>query len=140
MGLYQDALRSLDVYTEIVGNPTLEGELVAAVKRGVTVRLIAPATVNGATPQEQALQNTSLAALAAGGVHVHVSGPDQSAAQPYMHAAVVDGEIAYLGSISLSPDSTTVNREMGLILRQRAAVRKLEAQFDADFRSRTRSL
>jgi phosphatidylserine/phosphatidylglycerophosphate/cardiolipin synthase-like enzyme len=140
--LYQDARRSLDVYTEIVGNPTLEGELVAAAKRGVRVRLIAPATVNGATPEEQALQDTSLAALAAGGVQVHVSGPDQSAAQPYMHAraAVVDGEIAYLGSISLSPDSSTVNREMGLILRQRAAVRKLGAQFEVDYRSRTRSL
>jgi phosphatidylserine/phosphatidylglycerophosphate/cardiolipin synthase-like enzyme len=140
--LYQDARRSLDVYTENVGNPTLEGELVAAVKRGVRVRLIAPATVNGATPDEQTLQDTSLAALAGGGVHVHVSGPDQNAAQPYMHAraAVVDGKIAYLGSISLSPDSSTVNREMGLILHQRAAVRKLGAQFDADYRSRTRSL
>jgi len=140
--LYQDARRTLVVYTEAVGNLTLEGELIAAAKRGVSVRLIAPATVNGAIPADQALQDTSLAALAADGVHVHVSGPDQSAAQPYMHAraAVVDGEIAYLGSISLSPDSSTVNREVGMILRQRATVLKLEAQFDADYRSRTRNL
>jgi cardiolipin synthase len=75
-------------------------------------------------------------------VHVHVSGPDQSAAQPYMHAraAVVDGRIAYLGSISLSPDSSTTNRETGLILHQQAAVQKLGTQFNADYRSRTRSL
>ena len=37
---------------------------------------------------------------------------------PYMHArtAVADGTRAYLGSISLSPDSPTYNREVGLIL------------------------
>jgi phosphatidylserine/phosphatidylglycerophosphate/cardiolipin synthase-like enzyme len=50
----------------------------------------------------------------------------------HARAAVVDGKIAYLGSISLSPDSITFNRVMGLILRQRALVRKLEAQFQSD--------
>jgi phosphatidylserine/phosphatidylglycerophosphate/cardiolipin synthase-like enzyme len=140
VGLYQQARRTLDVYTEIVGNPTLEAELVAAVKRGVRVRLIAPAQVNGATPDEQQLQDSSLTALAAAGVHVHVSGSEQNAQLPYMHAraAVVDAKIAYLGSVSLSPDSATVNREMGLIQRQTAAVRKLAAQFQSDYNTRTK--
>ena len=74
------------------------------------VRLIAPVAVNGGTPEVQELQ---LAALAAAGAHVHVSGPEERADQPYMHAraAVVDGEIAYIGSISLSADSIAFNRE-----------------------------
>lgn len=137
---YQETRRTLDVYTELLGNPTLESELVAAVKRGVRVRLIAPISVNGATPEIQELQLASLAALAAAGVHVHVSGPDESAALPYMHAraAVVDGQIAYLGSISLSPDSVTFNREMGLILREELLPRKLQAQFESDYNLRTR--
>ena len=82
----------------------LESELVADVKRGVKVRLIAPVQVNGGTPEIQQLQIDSLTALAAAGVDVHVSGPDESAQLPYMHArvAVADGKIAYLGSISLS--------------------------------------
>ena len=93
--LYQAAERKLDVYTELLGNLTLESELVAAVKRGVRVRLIAPEQVNGGTTKIQQLQYDSLAALAAAGVDVHVSGPDDTAL-PYMHAraAVVDGKIA----------------------------------------------
>jgi phosphatidylserine/phosphatidylglycerophosphate/cardiolipin synthase-like enzyme len=138
--LYQQARRTLDVYTELLGNPALESELVAAVARGVRVRLIAPVQVNGATPDVQDLQLASLTALAAAGVRVHVSGPDESAQQPYMHAraAIVDGETAYLGSISLSPGSIAFNREMGLILGERAVVARLRGQFESDYRSRTR--
>jgi phosphatidylserine/phosphatidylglycerophosphate/cardiolipin synthase-like enzyme len=141
VGLYQTAKRTLDVYTELLGNPTLESELVAAVTRGVRVRLIAPKKVNGGgTTGIDKLQDDSLAALTAAGVHVHVSCRPETAKRPYMHAraAVVDDKIAYLGSVSLSPDSITFNREMGLILRQPFFVVKLEAQFQSDFASRTR--
>jgi cardiolipin synthase A/B len=139
--LYQKAKRTLDVYTELLGNLTLESELFAAVKRGVRVRLISPVQVNGATPEMQQLQTDSLQALAAAGVDVHVSGPEESAQLPYMHAraAVVDGKISYLGSISLSPDSSTFNREMGLISQQPFLVHALETQFQADYQSRTKS-
>ena len=139
--LYQKAKRTLDVYTEELGNLTLESDLFAAVKRGVRVRLLSPVQVNGATPEMQQLQTDSLQALAAAGVDVHVSGPEESAQLPYMHAraAVVDGKISYLGSISLSPNSSTFNREMGLISQQPLLVRRLEAQFESDFRLRTKS-
>jgi cardiolipin synthase A/B len=138
--LYQKAKRTLDVYTELLGNLTLESELFAAAKRGVRVKLIAPIQVNGATPEIQQLQTDSLKALAAAGVDVHVSGPDESAQMPYMHAraAVVDGKISYLGSISLSPNSITFNREMGLISKQPFLVRALEAQFESDYQLRTK--
>jgi cardiolipin synthase len=138
--LYQAAERTLDVYTELLGNLTLESELVAAVKRGVRVRLIAPVQVNGATPEIQQLQIDSLTALATAGVDVHVSGPAESAELPYMHArsAVVDGKVAYLGSISLSPDSITFNREMGLVSRQPLLVRALAGQFQSDYQLRTK--
>jgi cardiolipin synthase A/B len=139
--LYQKAKRTLDVYTELLGNLTLESELFVAVKRGVRVRLIAPVQVNGGTPEIQQLQTDSLKALAAAGVQVHVSGPQESAQLPYMHAraAVVDGRIAYLGSVSLSPNSITSNREMGLISQQPLLVHGLEAQFQSDYLSRTKS-
>jgi cardiolipin synthase A/B len=138
--LYQSAKQTLDVYTELLGNLTLESELVAAVKRGVRVRLIAPVEVNGGTPDIQQLQLDSLTALATAGVEVHVSGPDESAQLPYMHAraAVVDGKVAYLGSISLSPNSITFNREMGLISRLPSIVGALETQFESDYQTRTK--
>jgi phosphatidylserine/phosphatidylglycerophosphate/cardiolipin synthase-like enzyme len=72
-------------------------------------------------------------------VDVHVSGPDETPQLPYMHAraAIVDSRIAYLGSISLSPDSITFNREMGLIFRHPFLVGALESQFRSDYRLRT---
>lgn len=140
--LYQDARRTLDVYTELLGNPVLESQLAAAVARGVRVRLIAPIAVNGGGPEVQELQLASLVALASVGVEVHVSGPGESAERPYMHAraAVVDGEVAYLGSISLSPDALAFNREVGTIIREASVVHRLAAQFESDFRLRTRGL
>jgi phosphatidylserine/phosphatidylglycerophosphate/cardiolipin synthase-like enzyme len=141
VGLYQRARRTLDVYTELLGNPTLESELAAAVKRGVRVRLIAPLKVNGGTHEIQDLQQASLEALAGVGVQVHVSGQNETAELPYMHAraAVIDGKTAYLGSISLSPESITFNREMGMILHEEMVVRRLKAQFESDYRFRTSS-
>lgn len=139
VSLFQQAQRTLDVYTELLGNLTLESELASTAKRGVRVRLIAPREVNGGTPEVQELQLSSLEALATAGVQVHVSGPNESAELPYMHAraALIDGRIAYLGSISLSPDSITFNREMGLVIQEDLLVRKLEAQFESDYDLRT---
>ena len=135
--LYQQARKTLDVYTELLGNPTLESELVAAVRRGVRVRLIAPGTVNNGSEPIQQTQARSLAQLKAAGVVVRVSGPGFDYQHPYMHAraAIVDGRQAYLGSVSLSPDSITFNREAGMYLSDKASIRKLAEQFALDFNS-----
>lgn len=135
----QNARRYLDLTSELLGNPTLESELVAAVRRGVNVRIIAPEIVNEATVPEQALQISSLNKLKAAGVHVHVTKLPESMAYPYMHArmAVADETIAYLGSISLSPESPTFNREVGLILNDRRFVNKLGRQFEIDYTSKS---
>jgi len=140
--LFQSARRTLDVYSEELGNPNLEAELAAAVARGVKVRLIAPQLVNGGTPEVDALQQSSLGALAAAGVVVHVSSGAQNAATPYMHAraAIVDGTRVYLGSVSLAPESATVNREVGIISGSAGLARAIGAEFAADFRARSRPL
>ena len=103
--------------------------------------LIAPETVNGATPDIQELQVSSLSALKAAGIHIHVTRPPESQESPYMHArtAVADGRLAYLGSISLSPDSATYNREVGLILDDTHVVRTLQNQFEIDFNSKSQA-
>jgi phosphatidylserine/phosphatidylglycerophosphate/cardiolipin synthase-like enzyme len=135
----QKAQRTLDVTSELLGDPTLESELAAAAAKGVRVRLIAPETVNGATREVQQLQLSSLNALKAAGIHIHVTRPPESQESPYMHArtAVADGRLAYLGSISLSPDSSTYNREVGLILDDTRVVRTLQNQFEIDFNSKS---
>ncbi len=135
----QNARRTLDVTSELLGDPTLESELAAAAEKGVRVRLIAPERVNGATPDMQQLQVSSLTALKASGIDIHVTRPPESSESPYMHArtAVADGRRAYLGSISLSPDSTTYNREVGLILGDKHVVERLQDQFEIDFNSKS---
>lgn len=72
-------------------------------------------------------------------MQVHVTRNPQTAATPYMHArsAVVDGRLAYVGSISLSPDSATYNREVGLILDERRFVATLRGQFEIDFTTKS---
>jgi phosphatidylserine/phosphatidylglycerophosphate/cardiolipin synthase-like enzyme len=56
-----------------------------------------------------------------------------------MHArsAIVDRKSAYLGSISLSPDSATRNRGAGLILKDAGVVAKLQRRFDGDFEGKS---
>ena len=56
-----------------------------------------------------------------------------------MHArtAVVDGKLAYLGSISLSPNSITYNRGVGIILKNKHTVDKLQRQFEIDYDSKS---
>jgi cardiolipin synthase A/B len=140
VAFYQQARRTLDVYTELLGNPTLESELAAAVARGVRVRLITPLLVNGATPQQDQDHRASLDGLASVGVDVHVSEPPETAERPYMHAraAIADGNVAYLGSISLSSDASTFNREVGRVTAEASIVRGLRQQFEEDFVLRTR--
>jgi phosphatidylserine/phosphatidylglycerophosphate/cardiolipin synthase-like enzyme len=135
VSLILKARKTLDCTTELLGNPTLESALFSAVSKGVRVRLIAPEIVNGATPEEQALQESSLTALKGAGVDVHVTRLPESAHFPYMHArmAIVDRKIAYLGSISLSPDSSTFNRGVGLFLDDKPFVKRLHSQFESDF-------
>ena len=137
--LFQSAKKSLDVTSELMGNPTLEAELAAAASRGVKVRLIAPELVNGGTQDIQALQLNSLRKLNAAGVAVHVTRGPESFQTPYMHArsAIVDRKSAYLGSISLSPDSATRNRGAGLILKDAGVVAKLQRRFDGDFEGKS---
>ncbi len=135
----QKAECTLDVTSELLGNPTLESELAAAVARGVRVRLISPEIVNNADQPIQELQLSSLRKLAAAGVHVHVTRLPESKQCPYMHArtAVADGKRAYLGSISLSPNSSTFNREVGRIFHSRHVVDKLQKQFKTDYHTKS---
>jgi phosphatidylserine/phosphatidylglycerophosphate/cardiolipin synthase-like enzyme len=136
VNLYQGARRSLDVYSELLGNPVLEGELVAALTRGVRVRLISTQAPNGVPETWLERQTQSLATLKALGVGIRVSTGPGNATHPYMHAraALVDGtKKVYLGSISLNPDSISWNREVGILVQRSDQRRKIRSQFDADW-------
>jgi phosphatidylserine/phosphatidylglycerophosphate/cardiolipin synthase-like enzyme len=131
--LIDGARRTLDVTTEVVDDPLLEGRLVAAVRRGVRVRLIAPVVSRANDDNMPALES-----LAAGGVEVHVTTSEFPAPsdRPYMHAKtmIVDGRTVYLGSIDLDAVQTTQDRELGIVFSNLPAVaRRLRIQFQDDW-------
>ena len=126
--LIQTARRTLDVTTELLDNPYLEGQLISAAHRGVQVRLICPSNTREGTSNA-----TAIRLLTSEGVGVRVT-PELSPppdAPPYMHAKtiIVDGRIAYLGSIDIQTIEATQDRELGVLFEQRALV----AQFQADW-------
>lgn len=130
--LIQSARRTLDVTTELVSDPYLEGQLIAAASRGVRVRLIAPDVArNNASNLDQIAFLNALGVSA----RVTVGQYPPPGAMPYMHAKtmVVDGRAAYLGSIDLDTTVASQDRELGIVVHRPALVRRLAAQFARDW-------
>ena len=130
--LIQSAHRSIDATTELLSDPYLEGQLIAAAHRGVRVRLILPVVPRGA-PSNAA----QIAFLAGQGIAVRVTTAQAPppGALPYMHAKsmIVDGRAAYLGSIDLDTTEATRDRELGITFRLRSLIAPLAARFQADW-------
>jgi cardiolipin synthase len=130
--LIQSARHSINATTELLDDPYLEGQLIAKAQHGVQVRLIVPLV-----PREGASNAPQIAFLNSQGVNVRVT-TDQAPppnALPYMHAKtmVVDGRVAYLGSIDLNTTEASRDRELGILFRQRTPVGQLNAQFQSDW-------
>jgi cardiolipin synthase len=130
--LIQSARRTINITSELLGDPYLEGQLIAAAHRGVQVRLITPLNPIGAPTNAP-----DIAFLTSEGVNVRLT-IDQYPhpnALPYMHAKtiVVDGRTAYLGSIDLDTTEATQDRELGIEFRLPTLVRQLNAQFQSDW-------
>lgn len=130
--LIQSARRTIDATTEILDDPYLESQVIAAAHRGVQVRLILPRTVRGNVSNAPGIQ-----LLASQGVDVRVTigQAPPVGALPYMHAKtmIVDGRLAYLGSIDLETSATSQSRELGITFRQPRLIAQLRAQFQADW-------
>ena len=130
--LIQSARRTINITSELLGDPYLEGQLIAAAHRGVQVHLITPLNPIGA-----ATNAPDVAFLSSEGVNVRVTVEQYPpvGAPPYMHAKtmIVDGRIAYLGSIDLETTEATQDRELGIEFRLPNLVRQLNAQFQSDW-------
>ncbi len=130
--LIQKARHTIDATTELLDDPSLESELIAAAQRGVRIRLILPQA-----PRNDDSNLAGIALLASHGVQVHVTiGQDPPVgAMPYMHAKtmIVDGRLAYLGSIDLQTTEISEDRELGILFQSPPLVAKLLDQFQSDW-------
>jgi phosphatidylserine/phosphatidylglycerophosphate/cardiolipin synthase-like enzyme len=107
----------LDVQMEELSDAGLVASLRAAVGRGVTVTVVAPAR------DRSAATNGALGRLASAGVAVRVL------ESPTVHAKamVADQRRFYVGSMNLTASSLDSNREVGLILDDEAGARRISS-------------
>ena len=115
--LIDSARHTLDLYAEEVNDASIESHLVRAVKRGVLVRVIVPASSAGVDAIHHA------------GVAVELQ------PSPYVHAKIIvaDRHRFYLGSENISATSLDANREMGIALDNSSLASFLEAMFTGDW-------
>jgi cardiolipin synthase A/B len=130
--LIGSAKHTIDVTSELLGDPYLEGQLVAKAQSGVRVRLISPVNT-----RENTSNAADIALLQSEGVEIRVT-PDPNppiGALPYMHAKtiIVDSKTAYLGSIDLETTEATQDRELGIVTRQSSLVEGIARQFRSDW-------
>jgi cardiolipin synthase A/B len=133
--LIASATTTILATTETLEDPTIEAALITAAKnKNVSVRLIVPECVES---PKATMDFPSLRNLATGGsnMELRVMPHPYSATTPYMHSKmlVIDGKVAYVGSINFSNDSTLKARELGVIFSNNDAIVKMQTIFESDW-------
>jgi phosphatidylserine/phosphatidylglycerophosphate/cardiolipin synthase-like enzyme len=123
LDLITHAQHSIDVEDEELSDPGIVNALAGAAGRGVTVRVLVDAG-SLTTAQQTAVTNLMNAGI-----------PVRSLGSPDIHAKaiVVDGALAYVGSINLTTASMTHNRELGIVTDTPAAVMIVATTIAGDF-------
>ena len=130
LGLINGATSSLRIYSEEMGDATVENALIRAAKRGVDVQ------VCGET--EGGEYDSAYSRLARAGIHVsYYSSPTGF----YIHGKVIEADYGtahakvFIGSENFSNTSLNDNRELGLIISSYAVMSAIADTFASDFRN-----
>ena len=124
--LIRSATQTLDVYAAATKDNGILEEMANAAQRGVKVRvLISP-------PRGEEAQNESeedLDYLAKNRVDVRLL------KSPYVHAKIfsADGALAFVGSVNITTTSLDLNRELGILVSDGNALRRLARTFQGDW-------
>lgn len=131
VNLISSVKKSLIVQVENLGDSQIQSALIAAVKRGASVKVLVPMCSKG----NSKINYPYLKELAAGGVQTKVMPTPESVAHPYMHSKmmVVDGVIAYVGSVNFSKNSTSKARELGVLFSEVKPIQTLSSLFQQDW-------
>jgi cardiolipin synthase A/B len=129
LALINGARSSLRIYSEEMGDTTVEDALVKAARRGVDVRVVGENTGGE--------YDSDFALLAKAGVRIsYYSSSDGF----YIHGKVVEVDYGtrrarmFVGSENFSNTSLNRNRELGLVFSRHAALASVAATFATDFR------
>jgi cardiolipin synthase len=130
IALIDGATSSLRIYSEEMGDTTVDKALIAAAKRGVDVQVCGE--------NENGEYDSAYTKLAGAGVHVsYYSSPDGF----YIHGKVIEADYGtprakmFIGSENFSSTSLNRNRELGLIISGQPVLSAMASTFAADFRN-----
>jgi cardiolipin synthase len=130
LALIKGATSSLRIYSEEMGDTTVENALVKAAKRGVDVQVCGE--------NEDGEYDSAYAKLARAGIHISYY---SSSTGFYIHGKVIEADYGtgharmFVGSENFSRTSLDDNRELGLIVSDHAALSAMARTFAADFRN-----
>jgi len=130
LGLINAATSSLRIYSEEMGDTTVENALIRAAKRGVDVQVCGE---NQGGEYDRAYSK-----LARAGIRISYY---SSSAGFYVHGKVIEADYGtahgkvFIGSENFSGTSLNDNRELGLIISSQAVMSAIASTFAADFRN-----
>ena len=130
LGLINGATSSLRIYSEEMGDTTVENALIRAAERGVEVQICGE--------NQNGEYDRAYAKLARAGIHISYY---RSSAGFYIHGKVIEADYGtahgkvFIGSENFSNTSLNDNRELGLIVSSRAVMSAIASTFAADFRN-----
>ena len=124
------ATSSLRIYSEEMGDRTIENALIRAAKRGVDVQVCGE--------NESSEYDSAFAKLARAGIRISYF---SSSTGFYIHGKVVEADYGtkggkiFVGSENFSNTSLNQNRELGLIISGHAVMSAIAGTFATDFRN-----
>lgn len=130
LALINGARNSLRIYSEEMGDATIEDALIRAAHRGVDVRVCGENTGGE--------YDSDFSRLAAGGVQISYYSSSHGF---YIHGKVIEADYGtsharvFIGSENFSSTSLNRNRELGLITASQKVMSSIAGTFAADYRN-----
>ena len=130
LGLINGATSSLRIYSEEMGDTTVENALIRAAKRGVDVQVCGE--------NESGEYDRAYSKLARAGIRISYY---SSSTGFYIHGKVIEADYGtahqkiFIGSENFSNTSLNDNRELGLIISSHAVMSAIASTFATDFRN-----
>jgi len=137
--LISSATSTLKIQNQYLEDPEMNQAIMDAARRGVDVEVTVSSPCSFGKPTGSAIRKWEniFGAFESAGVKIHIftRRMQVGGVSGYLHAKaiLVDGNLAWVGSVNGSVTSLTDNREYGIYLTEASEVQKLSSFMDQDF-------
>lgn len=139
ISLIRSAQKSVSLQNQYLEDPEINQALIEKAKEGVEVKVMVSDFCNFGRPKATKKKKTNdiYTSFDEAGIKTKVFTPQMKIKDRpgYLHAKsiVIDNKLAWVGSVNGSVNSTTKNREFGIIFKTKKSVKKLVKIMDEDF-------